>query len=688
MNTAYQRIIRVLIGIAFLLLLAGGVSARLAHSAEPNVINVDTTLKLVKSVTNNDGGAGVPDDWTLSAEAANPDHDRNFSNAGGSGNFEPVYAAVSYNLSESSLLWTDGVEYNAGTWSCDGGSLADSSLTLSEGEAVTCTITNDDITTLKLVKTVNNNDNGSGAPDDWILSAAASSPDDSRNFSNAGGSGTFKIIFANVGYNLSESSLLWANGVAYNAGTWSCDGGSLVNSVITLAEGQTGITCTITNDDIAPKLTVVKNPTNDSGFTASPDEFKLTVGGVPVLSSVQNPYLANTPLAINETLVAGYRFHSITGDAKCPADLGGTITMEAGDVITCTITNNDIGVNITPTSGLLTSESGLPTASFDVVLDAIPTADVSLALSSSDISEGTIDKSSLTFTDTSWNIPQTVTITGVNDFIADGDQPYTIVTGPITSLDLDYTALDPIQDIPDVSVTNSDNDTSGYSITPTTDLWTSEGGAFVKVQILLKSRPTSQVLLTFSSSDLGEGTVTPKSILIDPTVWPQTSPNEIIITGVDDCETDGDIPFTVTINAASIPPNPDLDYNGHVADLLVTNYEAPTIAWVKPVGNGGIYSSDGISPIQLEIKNLCSEPISKVRFYRWVPSISDHVTIGEDISPPYQELILPGDLESGWNQVFAFAFGPPNPIQTFSKHEHILILKDFDNLIFLPLVSK
>jgi hypothetical protein len=85
---------------------------------------------------------------------------------------------------------------------------------------------------------------------------------------------------------------------------------------------------------------------------------------------------------------------------------------------------------------------------------------------------------------------------------------------------------------------------------------------------------------------------------------------------------------------------------------------------------------------------MCPEPISRVRFYRWVVAIGDHVTIGEDLTPPYQELLLPGELESGVNQVFAFAFGPPNPVQTFSKHKRIFIIMDYGNLVYLPLVYK
>jgi hypothetical protein len=358
--------------------------------------------------------------------------------------------------------------------------------------------------------------------------------------------------------------------------------------------------------------------------------------------------------------------------------------MAPGDDITCTITNNDIGVNITPTSGLLTDESGFLTDTFEVVLDAEPTAEVTLPLSSSDPFEGTIDQSSLIFTPLNWFQPQTVTVTGVDDFIADGPQPYTIVTGPISSDDLDYAGLDPVLDIPDVSVTNADNETPGISTSPSTDLWTSEGGATEKVQVLLQSQPSSPVLLNIVSSDPGEGTVSPSSLTFNPEPGLPVSPKEFTITGIDDCNKDGNTPYTVSITAVS----DDLDYNGTSIDLQVTNYEAPTISWVEPVEDGEIYLTDGFSPIKLKVINKCGEPISKVRFYRWVTALGDHVTIGEDLNPPYEETILPSELESGWNQIFAFAFGPPNSRQTFSIHETILILKDANNLVHLPLINK
>src|SRR3989304_3893720 len=120
-------------------------------------------------------------------------------------------------------------------------------ITLDEGEEATRTITNDDVAPeLKLVKVVINNDGGNGVADDWTLYADAGTD---RDFNNLGGSGIFQDVYANTDYDLSESSI-----PGYTASAWSCSGGSLVGSTITLSEGVTA-TCPIPNNDIAPQPT-------------------------------------------------------------------------------------------------------------------------------------------------------------------------------------------------------------------------------------------------------------------------------------------------------------------------------------------------------------------------------------------------------------------------------------------------
>ena len=61
------------------------------------------------------------------------------------------------------------------------------------------------------------------------------------------------------------------------------------------------------------------------------------------------------------------------------------------------------------------------TDTFTVVLDAEPDSDVVIDLSTPDATEATVSLTSLTFTPTDWNTPQTVSVTGVNDTIIDGD---------------------------------------------------------------------------------------------------------------------------------------------------------------------------------------------------------------------------------------------------------------------------
>ena len=109
-------------------------------------------------------------------------------------------------------------------------------------------------------------------------------------------------------------------------------------------------------------------------------------------------------------------------------------------------------VAVTNADNLVTTEGG-GTAYFDVVLRGAPTADVRVELTSSDTDEGTVSPAALIFTSTTWETTQEVTVTGVDDEIADGDQAYQItfrVTGG--GSDFNNKAVTP------VAVTNRDNE--------------------------------------------------------------------------------------------------------------------------------------------------------------------------------------------------------------------------------------
>ena len=113
------------------------------------------------------------------------------------------------------------------------------------------------------------------------------------------------------------------------------------------------------------------------------------------------------------------------------------------------------GITVSPTSGLTTREAG-GADTFTVVLDTVPTANVTIGVSSDDTSEGTVSPASLTFTPANALTSKTVTVTGVDDAIVDGDIGYNIVTDPAASADLDYNGTDPAN----VSVTSIDDDSA------------------------------------------------------------------------------------------------------------------------------------------------------------------------------------------------------------------------------------
>lgn len=112
------------------------------------------------------------------------------------------------------------------------------------------------------------------------------------------------------------------------------------------------------------------------------------------------------------------------------------------------------GITVNASVGLVTTEAG-GSASFTVTLNSPPTAEVVIGLASSDPGEGAVQPESLVFTPEDWSTPRTVTVTGVDDSVDDGDIPYSVTTAPAQSSDADYAG----RDAADVQVVNLDDET-------------------------------------------------------------------------------------------------------------------------------------------------------------------------------------------------------------------------------------
>ena len=246
--------------------------------------------------------------------------------------------------------------------------------------------------------------------------------------------------------------------------------------------------------------------------------------------------------------------------------------VDPADVQLTNIDNETAGVMVIPTSGLVTSESGARDT-FTVALNAAPKADVTIGLSSSTPTEGTVSPDSLVFTSDNWMAPQLVTVTGVDDTAKDGPQPYTIVTAAAVSSDPTYDGVDPA----DVSVTNLDNETAGVTVTlvtgidpnDPTKLTTSESGDMATFTVELNAPPSGDVTIPISSSAPDEGTPSVASLKFTKANY--KSPQTVTVTGVDDSVADGNQPYTIVLGAAT---STDTDYDGLDADdVSVTNVD-------------------------------------------------------------------------------------------------------------------
>jgi hypothetical protein len=303
--------------------------------------DLEPSLRLAKTVVNDNGGTAIASDWILYADA--------LSVTGSVGGTEVTDQAGTYDLSESTVA-----NYTNTSITCDDNPEVEvTSVTFDLGETVTCTFVNDDdAPSLRLAKTVVNDNGGTAVASDWILYADA--------LSVTGSVGGTEVTDQAGTYDLSESSV-----ADYTNTSITCDDdpGTEVTSV-TIDLGET-ITCTFVNDDDAPSLTLIKVVVNGSnpGGTAVAADWTLNANGTAT------PLSGSTPVASGADFLAGTYDLSESGpsdydasDWVCVGDGNqtdaDTIVLGIGDSATCTITNTAHGrvevlktVSTVPTAG-------------------------------------------------------------------------------------------------------------------------------------------------------------------------------------------------------------------------------------------------------------------------------------------------------------------------------------------------
>src|SRR5205085_930092 len=217
------------------------------------------------------------------------------------------------------------------------------------------------------------------------------------------------------------------------------DGGDVAYTIVTSpavsADGNfsgmdaADVAATNTDDD-ASGITVVPTAglvtTEASGtasFTVVLDAQPIAPVTIPVLSGdlsegsaepaavTFTPADWNLPQTIDVTgadddLDDGDVAYTIVTSPAVSAD-GNFSGMDAADVAATNTDDDASGITVVPTAGLVTTEAS-GTASFTVVLDAQPTAPVTIPVLSGDLSEGSAEPAAVTFTPADWNLPQTI----------------------------------------------------------------------------------------------------------------------------------------------------------------------------------------------------------------------------------------------------------------------------------------
>ena len=149
------------------------------------------------------------------------------------------------------------------------------------------------------------------------------------------------------------------------------------------------------------------------------------------------------------------------------------------------------GLVFNPSENYTTSENGT-TISIEVSLSCIPDSDVIYSFLSDNAAEGIIQEPAdklMHFTPETWDIPQTLTVMGIDDEVPDGAQSYRIIFTPDPTNTEDFQRGYPLPFI------NHDNDVPAINAN---DITITENGAGI-LEISLATKPSANVNVVIDS---------------------------------------------------------------------------------------------------------------------------------------------------------------------------------------------
>lgn len=283
---------------------------------------------------------------------------------------------------------------------------------------------------------------------------------------------------------------------------------------------------------------------------------------------------------------------------------GSTVGADIDAVVALEFQSLDASYSVTPTGiGTAVSESGT-IDSFNVQLSVPPESVVQIDLSLDRTDQATLDKSVLVFTPADWFVPQTVTVSAIDDQVDDGDQ-----VGIVTLSVNDAVSEARFANLPDetLSVLIEDDDTIGFTLSKTTAL-VSESATTDSFTVKLDAKPASDVVFEIASTQSTEVTTSVSNLTFTPDNW--NILQTVILTGVDDNTTDGDQQVDVTLSILEDASDNQFDL---LADqiIVVTVADDDTAGLIVTQANGKTSSRESGVPDSFTIR-LTTQPASNV----------------------------------------------------------------------------
>ncbi|ETW01090.1 hypothetical protein, variant [Aphanomyces invadans] len=198
----------------------------------------------------------------------------------------------------------------------------------------------------------------------------------------------------------------------------------------------------------------------------------------------------------------------------------------------------DGGVSILPIQTRLAETPSPTIGRYTLVLNRKPTAPVTVAVSSpaipspsgEAIAQVLFAPAAVLFTPENWNLPQEVTVTAIDDSIAE-DTHYGHVTHAVVSADSHFAPTTPFVLGKVVTFTVTDNDRATVQLSRS-NLYTVEGGATDRYGVVLATRPWFDVTVTAVAMRPLQTQLVPSHVVFTPQNWNVVQ--WIVVRAVDD----------------------------------------------------------------------------------------------------------------------------------------------------------